>query len=254
MVASKPLLHPPLSEVAFEISFSRQFLVENRIAEFQQTISASYPNSSDEFMVRLPPSVGFGKPTRAGGALVTPVRTFVFQNQGGTRSVKASVVNVNFVVTDYRDFDDYKSALLLVLSSAIRIFELRRIERFGLRYVNRIPIPRQSGPLAFRNYVRPPIDLSFFDAHTLANFLLEARLDLENDKKLTVRAGLLPLDIEDGDYTYLLDLDSYSDIPRSISEEALPGILDDYHQAIEVEFRRSMTDKYWTYLEKGERL
>lgn len=254
MVPSKPLLHPPLSDVAFEISFPRQFLVENRIAEFQQTISASYPNSSDEFMVRLPPSVGFGKPPKAGGALVTPVRTFVFQNQAGTRSVKASVVNVNFVVTDYRDFDDYKSALLLVLSSAIRIFELRRIERFGLRYINRIPIPRQGGQLAFRNYVRPPIDLSFFDVHTLANFLLEARLDLEGDKKLTVRGGLLPLDMEDGDYTYLLDLDSYSDAPRSISEDALPGILDDYHQAIEEEFRRSITDKYWMYLEKGEAL
>jgi uncharacterized protein (TIGR04255 family) len=254
MLASKPLLHPPLSEVAFEISFPRQFLVENRIAEFQQSISASYPNSSDEFMVRLPPSVGFGKPPRPGGALVTPVRTFVFQNQGGTRSVKASVVNVNFVVTDYRDFDDYKSALLVVLSSAIRIFELRRIERFGLRYVNRIPIPRQTGPMAFRNYVRPPIDLSFFDAHTLANFLLEARLDLEGEKKLTIRGGLLPLDIDDGDYTYLLDLDSYSDTPRAISQDDLPSILDDYHQAIEAEFRRSMTDRYWKYLEKGEAL
>jgi len=251
MVASKPLLHPPLSEVAFEISFSRQFLVENRIAEFQQGISGSYPNSSDEFMVRLPPSVGFGKPTRAGG-LVAPVRTFVFQNQSGTRSIKASVINVNFVVTDYRDFDDYKNALLLVLGSAMRIFELRRIERFGLRYVNRIPIPRKSGPLAFRNYVHQPIDLSFFNAHALANFLLEARLDLDAERRLTVRGGLLPSDPEDGDYTYLLDLDSYSDVPRAISQEALPAILDDYHEAIETEFRRSMTDKYWRYLEKGE--
>jgi uncharacterized protein (TIGR04255 family) len=251
MVASKPLLHPPLSEVAFEISFSRQFLVENRIADFQQTISAFYPSSSDEFMVRLAPSAGFEKPPRAGG-LVTPIRTFVFQNQGNTRSVKASVVNVNFVVTDYRDFNDYKNSLLLVLRAAIRIFELRRIERFGLRYINRITIPRNSGPLGFQNYVRPPIDLSFFGGHTLANFLLEARLDLDAEKRLTVRFGLLPLDPEIGDYTYLLDLDSYSDVPRSISDEALPGILDDYHAAIETEFRRSMTDKYWLYLEKGE--
>jgi uncharacterized protein (TIGR04255 family) len=251
MVASRSLLHPPLSEVAFEISFSRQFLVENRIAEFQQTISASYPNSSDEFMVRFAPSAGFEKPPRAGATLVTPIRTFVFQNQGGTRSVKASVVNVSFVVTDYRDFNDYKNALLLVLGAAVRIFELRRIERFGLRYINRIAIPRNSGPLGFRDYVRPPIDLSFFGGHRLANFLLEARLDLDSDKKVTVRAGLLPLDLE-GDYTYLLDLDCYSDIPTSISQEALPSILDDYHEAIETEFRRSMTDKYWMYLEKGE--
>jgi uncharacterized protein (TIGR04255 family) len=252
MVASKPLLHPPLSEVAFEISFSRQFQVENRTAEFQQAISDSYPNSSDEYMVRFPPSAGFEKPPRAGATFVTPIRTYVFQNQGGTRSVKASSVNVSFVVRDYRDFDDYKSALLLVLGAAIRIFGLRRIERFGLRYVNRIMIPRNSGPLAFRDYVVSPIDLSFFSGHALANFLLEARLDFDSDKKLTVRGGLLPLEPEAGNYTYLLDLDSYSDAPTSISEEGLPSILDDYHAAIETEFRRSITDKYWKYLEKGE--
>jgi uncharacterized protein (TIGR04255 family) len=252
MVASKPLLHPPLSEVAFEINFPRQFLVENRIAEFQQGIAGGYPNSSDEFMVRLPPSVAFGKPPSAGGALVTPVRTFVFQNQRATRSVKVSVVNVNFVVSDYKDFADYKGALLEVIGAAIRIFELRRIERFGLRYVNRISIPRKKGPLGFQEYVRPPIDLSFFASHMLANFLLEARLNLDTDKKLTVRGGLLPAEPEDGDYSYLLDLDSYSDTPTAISVDALPSILDDYHQAIETEFRRSMTEKYWKYLEAGE--
>jgi uncharacterized protein (TIGR04255 family) len=251
MVASKPLLHPPLSEVAFEINFSRQFLVENRMAEFQQAILATYPDSSDEFMVKLPPSIGFGKPTRIGG-LVTPIRTFVFKNQGGTRSVKASVVNVNFVVTDYKDFADYKTALLFVLEAATRIFELRRIERFGLRYINRIPIPRNSGPLAFRDYVRSPIDSSFLGEHTLENFLLEARLELNNEKKMTVRCGLLPVEAAEGDYMYLLDLDSYSDNPTSISAGALPSILDESHEAIEAEFRRSIADKYWKYLEKGE--
>jgi len=252
MVASKGLRPPPLSEVAFEINFTRQFQVENRTAEFQQTILDSYPTSSDEYMVRFAPSAGFEKPPRAGATFVTPIRTYVFQNQGGTRSVKASSVNVSFVVTDYRDFDDYKSALLLVLGAAIRIFGLRRIERSGLRYINKITIPRNSGPLAFRDYVRPPIDLAFFGGRELANFLLEARLDLDSGKRLTVRSGLLPLDSEAGDYTYLLDLDSYSDIPTSISEEALSSILDDYHAAIETEFRRSMTEKYWMYLEKGE--
>ena len=252
MAASKPLLHPPLSEVAFEINFPRQFLVENRIAEFQQAIAATYPSSSDEFMVKLAPSVAFGKPPRPGSASVTPIRTFVFQNKEGTRSVKASVVNVNFVVTDYKDFADYKSALLLVLEAAIRIFGLRRIERLGLRYVNRIRIPKGTGPLAFKEYVRPPIDLVFFAENMLASFLLEARLDVEGNKKLTVRGGLLPVEAEEESKTYLLDLDAYSDGPTSISTETLPNILDDYHEAIETEFRRSITDRYWTYLEKGE--
>jgi hypothetical protein len=56
----------------------------------------------------------------------------------------------------------------------------------------------------------------------------------------------------EGDYTYLLDFGSYSDNPASISVGALPSILDEFHEAIETEFRRSITDKYWKYLEKGE--
>ncbi len=250
-VSSKPLLHPPLSEVAFEISFPRQFLVENRIADFQQAIADSYPNSSDEFMVRVPPAAGFGRSPRA-GSLVMPIRTFVFQNKESTRSVKASVVNVNFVVTNYKDFADYKGSLTLVVGAAIRIFELRRIERFGLRYVNKIPILRSGDSLAFQDYVHPPLNIKFFSGHRLANFLLEARMELDDGRGLTVRAGLLPSETEDESCSYLLDLDSYSDNPRSISEETLPGILDSYHETIESEFRRSMTDRYWRYLETGE--
>ena len=250
---SKPLLHPPLSEVAFEVTFPRQFLVENRIAEFQQAITMHYPVTSDEFMVRIPPSLGFGKPPKVGGAVVMPVRTFVFQNETGARSVKASVVNVNFVVTDYKDFAEYKSALLKVLEAALRIFELRRVERIGLRYINRIGIERIKGTSAFHEYVRSPIDLSFFGSHILSNFLLEARFDLEESKKLAIRGGLLPLaENNEVRYSYLLDLDSYSDNPGSISQETLPALLDDYHEIIETEFRRSITDRYWAYLERGE--
>ncbi len=252
MVLSKPLLHPPLSEVAFEINFPRQFLVENRIAEFQQAISASYPNSSDEFVVRFPPSVGFGKPPRPGGVGITPVRTFVFQNQAETRSVKTSVVNINFSVTDYKDFREYKAALLAILSPAMRVFELRRIERFGLRYINKISIPREKGPLAFGQYVHSPLDLTVFSSQQLTNFLVEVQLTLEGSKKLTMRGGLLPGDQRESNLTYLLDLDSHTEDLASISEENLPAILDEYHDAIEAEFRRSVTERHWAYLEKGE--
>jgi uncharacterized protein (TIGR04255 family) len=252
MVLSKPLLHPPLTEVAFEISFPRQFIVENRIAEFQQALSTSYPVSSDEFSIRMPPAVAFGKPARPGATHFTPVRTFVFTNPLATRTVKVSPVNVTFVVTDYKDFSDYHAALLNILEPALRSFEIRRTDRIGLRYVNRIPIPREKGALAFQDYVHSPIDLRLF-SQGLSGFLIEIHLgSAEEGRRLTMRGGLLPPD-DDEVVNYLLDLDCYALGPVAIDEKSISTILTDYHDAIEAEFRRLITEKHWRYMESGEK-
>src|SRR5437588_5977100 len=88
---SKPLQHPPLSEVVFEINFPRLFAVENRIADYQQRVLSMYPESGDEFVLYLPPAVAFGKAPKPEGNL-TPVRSFVFRNPQHSRIVRVSVV------------------------------------------------------------------------------------------------------------------------------------------------------------------
>lgn len=254
MALSKPLQHPPLSEVAFEINFPRQFVVENRIAEYQQKISEAYPHSEDEFVVRLPPAVAFGKAPKREAPGLTPVRSFVFQNSGGSRAVKVSVVNFNFVVTDYKDFEDYKKSLMAVLSPGIEIFGLHRVERLGLRYINRISIPDERGPEGYRKHVRSFIDLSLFPGAKLNNFLMELRLKLGEKKNLTIRTGLLPAQPEISSRTYLLDFDCYSSEATPLVQQNLPGLLEGYHDAIEDAFRRAVTEKYWNYMERGEEM
>ena len=254
MAVSKPLLHPPLSEVAFEVNFPRQFLVENRIAEYQSRVSENYPYSNDEFVVRLPPVIAFGKPPKPGVAGLTPVRSFVFQNPTGSRTIKVSVVNLSFIVTDYRHFEDYKNALLAVLIPAIEIFGLHRVERLGLRYINKIAIPLEQGPVGYRGYVRSPIDLSAFPGQKLGNFLNEVRLELDKKKNLTIRSGLLPTEAETSSRTYLLDFDCYSEETTTLTKQDLASRLDEYHEVIEAEFKRALTEKYWNYIERGEQM
>ena len=252
MVVSKPLRHPPLSEVAFEISFPRQFLVENKIAEYQKEVEKDYPNSSDEFIVRLPPVVAFGKAPRKDTSGLTPVRSFVFQNPDGSRKINLSVVNLNFLVTNYKDFEDYKNALLPVLSAGIRIFELNRVERIGLRYINRISIPIERGVLGYQDYVRSAIDLSPFTDKQLTHFLTEVRLELGTQRHFTVRGGLLPAESDTADRIFLLDLDCYSEEAVTATEQDLPTMLEEFHDSIEAQFIQSVTEKYWKYMEKGD--
>jgi uncharacterized protein (TIGR04255 family) len=248
---SKPLEHPPLTEVAFEVNFPNLFAVEAGIAEYQRRMQSLYPTSGGEYVVHLPATVAFGKPTKQDNARLEPRRSFVFQNPTGSRTVRVSVVNFTLLVTDYLHFEDYKSTLIAALSPAIEIFQLQRVERVGLRYVNQIPIMKQQAEIRYRERVRSPIDANAFLERVPSNFLTEVCLDLDNAKKLTIRSGLLPQQDDAPTRTYLLDLDCYTfgDLPLSIG--GLPKLLDEYHGAIEAEFIRAVTDDYWKEMAGG---
>jgi uncharacterized protein (TIGR04255 family) len=247
---SKPLKHPPLSEVAFEVNFHNLFAVETGIAEYQRRVESVYPTSVGEYVVRLPPSVAFGKPTRQENTSLKPLRSFVFQNPTAARTIRVSVVNFTLLVTDYLHFEDYKRSLIAALSPAIEIFQLQRVERMGLRYVNLIPIPKEQAEVRYRERVRSPIGASAFSRRVPSSFLAEVSIDLDDAKKLTIRSGLLPpQDHALPTRNYLLDLDCYSfgDVP--LTTAGLPKLLDEYHGAIEAEFMRAVTDEYWKDME-----
>jgi uncharacterized protein (TIGR04255 family) len=249
---SNPLLHPPLSQVAFEVNFPNSFAVETGIAAYQQRVEDMYPKSSAEYIVRLPTAVAFGKPPKQLSTELTPMRSFVFQNVKSTRVVRISVVNFTLLVTDYLHFEDYVSALTAAFRPAIEIFQLHNVERLGLRYVNQISIPSDDAEVQYRRYVRSPLSAEAFSDHVASNFLTEIVLDLDDTTKLTIRSGLLPLQPDEPNRTYLLDFDCYSlGASLSLSGDGLANLLRQYHEAIETEFTRAVTDRYWKYMADG---
>jgi uncharacterized protein (TIGR04255 family) len=252
-VVSKPLRHPPLSEVAFEVNFPNCFAVETGIARYQQRVEALYPNSGGEYIVRLPAAVAFGKPPRQESAGLTPMRSFVFQNSKGSRTVRVSVVNFTLLVTDYLHFEDYVAALTAAFKPAIEIFQLHNVERIGLRYINQIQIPTNDAEVRYRDYVHSPISEAF-SAHVPTSFLTEVLVDLDSIRKLTIRSGLLPPQPDAPTRTYLLDLDCYSLGSVPLSGESLTQLLYQYHAAIESEFMHAVTEGYWKYMAEGKPL
>jgi len=249
--ASKPLLHSPLSQVAFEVNFQNCFAVETGIAAYQHRVESVYPVASSEYIVRLPSSAALGKPLRPESATLTPMRSFVFENSKGSRSVRVSVVNFAFVITDYLHFEDYITALSAAFDPAIEIFQLHHVERIGLRYINEISIPNERADVHYNDYVRSPLNAEAFAAHVPTSFLAEVSVDLDSEKKLTIRSGLLPSRPDAATRTYLLDLDCYSLGNVPLSRQNLTALLDQYHDSIETEFMRAATDRYWKYMAEG---
>jgi len=250
-IVSKPLLHPPLSEVVFELNFPNLFAVETGIAEYQRRVETLYPNSGGEYVVRLPSVAAFGKPSRPEGVGLKPMRSFVFQNQNNSRTVRVSVVNFALVVTDYVHFENYKGSLIAALIPALEIFQLHHVERVGLRYVNQIRIPDENAGVRYKEYVRSPLDSSAFSGHTPSNFLTEVSMDFDGTKKLTVRSGLLLPQSDSPERIYLLDLDCYSIGNVALSSNGIIKLLDEYHAEIETEFMHAVTEKYWKYMAEG---
>jgi uncharacterized protein (TIGR04255 family) len=249
---SNPLRHPPLSEVAFEITFpTRVYAVENRIADFQQRVMEGYPDSGDEFVLHIPPAVAFGKSPKQDGPL-TPVRSFVFKNTKGTRILRVSVMSFNLVVSDYLHFDNYKAALMTALEPAVEIFGISNIQRLGLRYVNKILIPTPDASTAYRKYVQSPINSAILTSHPLQSFLTEISLQLHPSTRLTIRSGLLPEQPDTEKRTYLLDIDCSCQESVSLHKVRITKLLDEYHEAIETEFQRAITTEYWAYMMTGK--
>lgn len=248
---SKPLRHPPLSQVAFEVNFPNCFAVETGIAAYQQRVEVLYPKSGGEYIVRLPTSIAFGKPPKDEGTAITPMRSFVFQNANGSRIIRVSVVNFTLLVTDYLHFEDYIEALTAAFTPAIEIFQLHNVERIGLRYINQIPISSKDAEVRYKNYVQSPISEKAFSAHVPTNFLTEVSVNLDSAKTLTIRSGLLPSQPAAPTRTYLLDVDCYSLGNVPLSSQSLAKLLHQYHDAIEAEFMRAVTEKYWKYMAEG---
>jgi uncharacterized protein (TIGR04255 family) len=241
--------------VAFEISFPTLFAVETGIAEYQQRVQAVYPNSSAQYVVRFPNTTAFGKSPRPEQAELKPLRIFVFENVQKSRVVTVSLETLTLLVKDYLHFEDFKKALAAALTPAIEIFHLSTVQRIGLRYINRIPIPTEQAESHYRKYVRSPLGLDAIPKEShLNNFLTELSMSLDAAKKLTIRCGLLPVQVDQATRTYLLDFDCYSLANISLSENDLRNTLDEYHAAIESEFVRAATPEYWKYMVKGEQL
>ena len=180
------------------------------------------------------------------------MRSFVFQNSKGSRVVRVSALNFTVLVTDYLHFEDYVASLTAALKPAIESFQLHHVERIGLRYINQIPIPATGAEVHYKKYVRTPLSGDAVSGHTATNFLTEITAEIDSTKKLTVRSGLLPLQADDANRTYLLDFDCYSTGSHvALSGGDLTNLLVEYHETIEAEFTQAVTEKYWKYMAEG---
>ncbi len=218
--------NPAVREVAFEIRFSPRLRVNAELWKLQEQLVNEYPNTVTESAVLQP------------GSAVLSVS--VFQNPITGRLIKVSQENVVVAFTKYTCFEDFKAEVLDKAEKFCSTFQVERVTRVGLRYVNNIVLQPSEEPAVLLRFVRPLIDFERVDVDSVEHFISEVRVRY-GGHFVTLRGAFFP-PLADRGRTYILDIDCHSD-----TEQAALGIgqaLEVYHNSAQHFFLDHITEEY----------
>jgi len=244
MIKVKKLIKPPLNNVAFEINFAPKLKILEGLADFQDAISTEYPEFAEEQLLTPLPSSEGGKTEKLR-------RHFLFENNEKTRLLRISIINFNFIESQYKSFNDYSGQVNNLWSKFYKIVGDLKITRAGVRYVNYLTIPIERKGINIEKYVKPYFVSSRLQEKELKSIYVETRT-VNNGLHMTIRSGIRDdLKIDGKHYVrYLLDYDCYQhDLAMPIDIKQILGI---YHRAIEELFLSDIKEDYKAFMESGK--
>ena len=181
-----PLPNAPLIRVLAQVRFPRILSIEKKdhVAPFQESIRKDYPI--------LRPEQTQGVVLGPKGIVVEHQMVWRFLNEEDTWRVSLAPNFLSLETDSYASRHDFLERLQKVLLALDKHFEPHIVERFGLRYVNRL-FQDNTGDLP--NLVRPEITgvMATEFGQQVHQTISESLFKLsEGDSQLTTRWGYLP--------------------------------------------------------------
>lgn len=228
------LLYPnaPLVEAVFEIRFPGEPAIECRRHEFFQLIRSEY---NTVFVPKI----------MAGQA--PALELYHFKREDGNATVMTAINRFAFSTTKYEGFQAFKREACRLIRLFSETFNIGKLNRTGLRYVNVIPFIREQDRFPLSNYlnVAVKLPLSFPEQFKYLDlgFVSQAA-----GGSITTR--IEPLIAKDGTgEAILLDFDFSKEIDLHIRE--IESYIDESHGHTKEMFEQIITDNYRKYI-KGE--
>jgi uncharacterized protein (TIGR04255 family) len=134
---SEVYVNSPLVETIFEIQFPGEPAVECRRDRFYALIRAEFPR------VAVPNAL----PGQA-----VALQPYHYQSADGQESVMVAINRFAYATRKYPGFAKFAPRALDLAARFCRMYELTRLNRTGLRYVNLIPFLRESGVLPWKRH------------------------------------------------------------------------------------------------------
>jgi uncharacterized protein (TIGR04255 family) len=227
----------PLTEVATEVRFKGNLLVETIRADFQSRISEEYP-------VLLVPGAKAG--------IAPPLQPYRFERQDGLAGVQLAINSFSYYSREYPGHKSFLAGVEKALSIFSDLVNSIEVTRIGWRYINEIPFTREDGLLPLDRFFRE--DSIFGDSinRDIRDLSYKATLPI-NDKQLSIKLDCAKLDEEMGEETFLLDIDAF-DIKVSAVQMQTAAALGDIaalHTVAYDAFESLISEDYRAFLKGG---
>lgn len=147
----------------------------------------------------------------------------------------------------YPTWSGFKPRVERVFRALIEVVAIQKIQRIGLRYINRIEVPAR--PVDLDEYLEFRLHLGSKLPQNMASLTLGCVLEL-SDGRDSCRIQLTDAVAEESTfYAFLLDLDYFTNQPELIRPQEALIWVDDAHQRLEEIFEGCLTDKTRTLFE-----
>ncbi|MFH1503933.1 MAG: TIGR04255 family protein [Candidatus Omnitrophota bacterium] len=134
----------PLDQTVFEIRFPGEPRVECNRDKFYEQIRETYPN------VLIPRSLE-GKAMAA--------EPYKFERDDGSWGVMISINKLAIYCKKYEGFVSFKKEVLRLFSLFGKLYNIKKLNRIGLRYINVIPFTREDDIIPLQSYFNVNIGL-----------------------------------------------------------------------------------------------
>ena len=250
LVDEVALKEAPLVRVLAQVRFPELASIAQAefVGPFQEAIRADYPilRKHHEIGLLFTPEGVTQTPTPQAGLI------WRFADRDGIWQVSLAPAFVSLETKSYSGEQEFIGRLGKVLTALSAVGAPIIFDRFGLRYVNRLPATNLDDLRGFVN--REALGLvashTFPDGVALQHSFSETRFELKDRGTLLARWGYLPPDVAldptlepATETSWLLDLDMSISGPLEFAPENIVSLAKDFHGAIYRFFRWAATDK-----------
>jgi uncharacterized protein (TIGR04255 family) len=225
----------PLVEVASEIRFYGEPVIEAKRHEFYEAIRNEYP-------LVFVPALKEGKHPS--------LQHYKFEREDRKAGVNLALNSFGYFQREYLGATEYIQELLRLFALANDLFSIRRFSRIGWRYINSIPFVREGALIPLARFFKGAPSLFAIDSGLYERINFNAATHFE-DKSISVR-------LESGggnesNEVLIFDIDVYRDDLKDIQlkQKDISVLMDQLHCIARNFFEGSITDPYRNYL-KGE--
>lgn len=222
----------PLLEVVCQIRFPGEIGISCRIDEFYSRIREVYPR------LRVP---------KASHGEALSLQPYHFTSEDETDGVLVALNSFALTTKNYKGHAHFSSEFTRVAKIFNQKFSLKRLNRFGLRYVNFIPYQRENGTVPVNRFLQANIQFPKPATNRIENLALALATKLPN-ATLTVRIESM-IDAEKQQEALLLDFDYGKTVELTIDD--LEKYYEEARKQIRKLFENLITPTYREYL-KGK--